>query len=93
MDLSNSNSDLTRALTNLVFSEDIKSIKEICRVWQFECLIEKKLMNHSDMMCIVYNYLYMEFERDPSQFLVNEAKFKVNFVDMEEIVNGQTRKI
>ena len=40
------------------------------------------------MMCIVYNYLFMEFEKDPSQFLVNEEKFMVNFVEMEEIVNG-----
>ena len=44
-------------------------------------------------MCIVYNYLYMEFEKDPSKFIVNEEKFSVNFADMEESVNGQTRKI
>ena len=44
-------------------------------------------------MCIVYNYLFMEFEKDASQYLVNEDKFTVNFVEMEEIVNDQTRNI
>ena len=45
------------------------------------------------MMCIVYNYLFMEFQKDESQYLVNEQKFTVNFEEMEEIVDGQTRNI
>ena len=44
-------------------------------------------------MCIVYNYLFMEFEKDASQYLVSEDKFTVNFLEMEEIINGQTRNI
>ena len=44
-------------------------------------------------MCIVYNYLFMEFEIDRSQYFIKEDKFTVNYMEMEDIVNDQTRKI
>ena len=55
--------------------------------------MENKFKNHSDMMCIAYNYLFMEYENDRSKFFAKEDRFTVDFAKMEETINGQTRKI
>ena len=71
-------------------TEDLKSL---CQQWQYKPSEDVGYVNHSDMVCIAYNYCFLIFDKDPSQYLFKEEKFVVNFKEMTEIVDKKERKI
>ena len=80
-------------LIQIVANPDRQTFKKICQQWQYKPLNSQQYQNHSDMICIAYNYCFMKFEEDETQYLFKESKFVINFREMTEVVNNQLRSI
>lgn len=77
----------------MIVESDTQVLQKLCQLWQYQSPGQSEFNDHADMVCIAYNYYFMKFEQDPSQFLFTQDKFVVNFKDMTETVGCKVRSI